>query len=157
MKPVQTFLDEYGESHKNKINKTIHWIFVPLIMFSIFGMLWQVQVPVETVPSWVNLATVSMLVVLGFYLRLSRPLFFGFIVVATLIILGNYYLAEALASKWLHLAVSAGIFFVSWVFQFIGHEIEGKKPSFIKDLQFLLIGPAWLLHFIYRKLGVPYQ
>lgn len=157
MKPVQAFLDEYGESHKNKVNKTIHWIFVPLIMFSIFGILWQVQIPVESVPSWVNLATLAMAVVLGFYLRLSRPLFFGFMFIAAAIIAGNYALAELFDNKLIHLAVSAGIFVVSWVFQFIGHEIEGAKPSFFKDMQFFLIGPAWLLHFVYRKLGVPYQ
>jgi uncharacterized membrane protein YGL010W len=49
------------------------------------------------------------------------------------------------------------IFVVAWIFQFIGHKIEGKKPSFFKDLQFLLIGPIWLLHFIFKKVGLPYQ
>jgi len=48
------------------------------------------------------------------------------------------------------------IFLVAWVGQFYGHRIEGKKPSFLKDLQFLMIGPAWLLHFIYRKAGIRY-
>ena len=48
------------------------------------------------------------------------------------------------------------IFIISWILQFIGHKIEGKKPSFIKDIQFLLIGPAWLLGYIYRKQGIKY-
>ena len=48
------------------------------------------------------------------------------------------------------------LFVAAWVFQFAGHEVEGRKPSFFKDLQFLLIGPAWLMHFIYRRLGIPY-
>ena len=48
------------------------------------------------------------------------------------------------------------IFVITWIFQFIGHKIEGKKPSFLKDLQFLLIGPIWLLHFILKKIGIPY-
>ena len=47
------------------------------------------------------------------------------------------------------------LFAVAWVGQFVGHQIEGKKPSFLKDLQFLLVGPAWLLHFVYRKVGLP--
>ncbi len=46
---------------------------------------------------------------------------------------------------------------MAWVFQFIGHKIEGKKPSFFEDLQFLLVGPAWLLQFVYQKLGVPVE
>jgi uncharacterized membrane protein YGL010W len=48
-----------------------------------------------------------------------------------------------------------GLFAAAWVGQFKGHQIEGKKPSFLKDLQFLLVGPAWLLHFVYRKAGLP--
>jgi uncharacterized membrane protein YGL010W len=52
--------------------------------------------------------------------------------------------------------VSIIIFAVAWIGQFYGHKVEGKKPSFFKDLQFLLIGPAWLMHFIYKRLGIPY-
>ena len=52
--------------------------------------------------------------------------------------------------------ISIGVFVAAWIGQFYGHKVEGKKPSFFKDLQFLLIGPAWLLHFVYRKLGIPY-
>ncbi len=52
--------------------------------------------------------------------------------------------------------ISLAIFFVAWVGQFYGHKVEGKKPSFFKDIQFLLIGPAWLMHFIYKRLGIPY-
>ena len=52
--------------------------------------------------------------------------------------------------------VFLSVFVLSWIFQFIGHKIEGKKPSFLKDLQFLLVGPAWLLHFILKKLGIRY-
>ena len=46
------------------------------------------------------------------------------------------------------------IFTLAWIGQFIGHKIEGQKPSFFEDFKFLLIGPAWLLSFIYKKLGV---
>jgi uncharacterized membrane protein YGL010W len=52
--------------------------------------------------------------------------------------------------------ISLIIFFVAWIGQFYGHKVEGKKPSFLKDIQFLLIGPAWLMHFIYKRLGIPY-
>ena len=54
------------------------------------------------------------------------------------------------------LIVSLTMFFIAWILQFIGHKIEGKKPSFIKDIQFLLIGPAWLLGFIYKKIGIKF-
>lgn len=48
------------------------------------------------------------------------------------------------------------LFIITWILQFVGHKIEGKKPSFLKDLQFLLIGPIWLLSFILKKLGIRY-
>jgi uncharacterized membrane protein YGL010W len=54
------------------------------------------------------------------------------------------------------LITSVAIFIIAWIGQFYGHKVEGKKPSFLKDVQFLLIGPAWLLHFIYRKWNIPY-
>jgi uncharacterized membrane protein YGL010W len=49
-----------------------------------------------------------------------------------------------------------GLFVLAWIGQFIGHQIEGHKPSFLKDVVFLLIGPAWLMHFIYKKLDIAY-
>jgi uncharacterized membrane protein YGL010W len=52
--------------------------------------------------------------------------------------------------------ISLGIFVIAWIVQFYGHKIEGKKPSFLKDVQFLMIGPAWLMHFIYKKIGIGY-
>ncbi|WP_291074819.1 MULTISPECIES: Mpo1-like protein [unclassified Empedobacter] len=48
------------------------------------------------------------------------------------------------------------VFIITWLLQFVGHKIEGKKPSFLKDLQFLLVGPIWLLGFILRKVGIKY-
>ena len=48
------------------------------------------------------------------------------------------------------------LFVLAWLGQFYGHKIEGKKPSFLKDIQFLMIGPAWLMSFIYQKLGVKF-
>jgi uncharacterized membrane protein YGL010W len=70
---------------------------------------------------------------------------------------GNYALLEVLGRHSGQMAlVSLGIFVVAWIGQFIGHKIEGKKPSFLEDVQFLLVGPAWLLHFIYKRVGISY-
>jgi uncharacterized membrane protein YGL010W len=54
------------------------------------------------------------------------------------------------------LPLSIAIFVVAWIGQFIGHKIEGKKPSFFDDLRFLLIGPLFVLGFLYRRLNVAY-
>lgn len=156
MRKVDQLLAEYGESHQNKTNKLIHWICVPSIFFVIVGLLWSIPTPsyFEQFNFPVNFGTLSLLFVLVYYRTLSSSLTLGMIVVAAGITAGNYYLDKmGTPPLWL---ISTVVFVIAWIFQFIGHGIEGKKPSFIKDLQFLLIGPLWLLHFIYKKLNIPF-
>lgn len=159
MKSVDQWLNEYGESHKNKTNKIIHWICIPLIVFSLVGLLWIIPTPEAfNVSPYLNWATIVLAAALLFYIRLSIPLFIGFVIISALMVLGNAALYEALSQSWMaHLIVSVAIFVIAWIGQFIGHNIEGKKPSFFKDLQFLLIGPAWLLHFLLKSMGLPYK
>jgi uncharacterized membrane protein YGL010W len=154
MRTMQQWLDEYGESHRHPHNKTIHWICVPAILFSLLGLLWLVPVPyfAATIGFWFNWATLLMALAIAYYLILSPALALGMAVIA---------LVMFAAVRWLEVTVTfplwmlfVGIFVIAWIGQFIGHEIEGKKPSFFKDLQFLLIGPAWLLADLYRQLGL---
>jgi uncharacterized membrane protein YGL010W len=159
MKTIDQWLEEYGESHRNKTNKLIHWICVPTIMFTVLGFFVAVPrgelfrwAPVETefVANWGGV----ILVLAGiFYLRLSVTMFLGMTTIALAMLYGAHELAKHV-NLW---QVCLLVFVVAWIFQFIGHKIEGKKPSFFQDLQFLLIGPAWLLGFVYRKLGVRYS
>ena len=152
MKTIDQWLNEYGESHVNKTNKAIHWICIPLIMFSLVGLLWNIPVPdaFNQVPHFgarhlINWGTIFISLALIFYIRLSVPLFFGFVLIVAAIVLGNYEVYKAFGGNGLyHVLFSIAVFAGAWVGQFIGHNIEGKKPSFFKDLQFLLIGPAWL-------------
>ncbi|PJZ51745.1 DUF962 domain-containing protein [Leptospira adleri] len=163
MKPIEQWLTEYADSHQNKINKRIHWIMVPTIMFTLLGMLWSI--PSGSIQSFLpeslgqarlflNWATIFALVTGIFYLRLSIPMFIGMMLMVVVMLSGIYYIALSGVSTLISLSV--GVFIVAWVFQFIGHKIEGKKPSFFKDLQFLLIGPAWCLSYFYKKIGISY-
>jgi uncharacterized membrane protein YGL010W len=159
MRKIDQLLLEYGESHQNATNKMVHWICVPAIMFSLIGMLWSIPhqflVDVLGTPlaGFANFGVLFLLLATIYYLRLSFSLFLGMLVIASLMAIGNRALYHASDSMFL---ASLLIFAAAWVGQFIGHKIEGKKPSFLKDVQFLLIGPAWLLHFIYKKSGIPY-
>lgn len=160
MRTTEQWLVEYGESHQNDTNKLIHWICVPLIMFSLIGLLWSIPVKnlqelfPESIAFFVNWGTLFLVLALLFYLRLSFAMFLGMFLIATLMVAGIYLLQRHLSLPlW---AVSLVIFAGAWVGQFFGHKIEGKKPSFLKDLQFLLIGPAWLLSFIFKKMGISY-
>jgi len=151
MKTMQNWLDEYGVSHQNAFNKRMHWICVPAIFFSIIGLLTEVQLGSSPYFSVATLLTVGGLL---FYLRLSRPLFLGMLMWSAFCLWGNVWLAEQLPiALW---QFSLAVFGLAWIGQFYGHHVEGKKPSFLKDLQFLLIGPAWLMHFIYRRMGWTY-
>lgn len=160
MKTIDQWLTEYGESHQNKTNKLIHWVCVPAILFTVLGLL--ASIPTVNLFNWVptqlsvvaNWAGVVLVLASLFYLRLSFAMFLGMALISVAMLFGVREIEKIpLAPLWLTCLV---IFVVAWIGQFIGHKIEGKKPSFFKDLQFLLIGPAWLLGFIYRKLGVKY-
>lgn len=150
---IDWFLEKYGESHQNATNKFIHWICVPAIMFSLFGLLYSIPFFTER-GLYANWSAIVLVLALLYYLSLSLPMFFGFIFIGSAMVLGNHALAGVVGDNLAY--VSLGIFVVAWIGQFIGHKIEGKKPSFFEDLQFLLIGPAWLLHFIFKKLGISY-
>jgi uncharacterized membrane protein YGL010W len=159
MRKIDQLFAEYGESHQNATNKTIHWICVPLIFFSIVGLV--ASIPSNAVQSvlgegnpYANWAAVGLIVVLIYYVSLSIPLSIGMMLFGALcLIVVNLIARTAAIPLW---AVSLIIFFVAWIGQFYGHKVEGTKPTFFKDIQFLLIGPAWLMHFIYKRLGIPY-
>lgn len=153
-RPIQQLFDEYGESHRNPTNVAVHWIAVPLIYFSIFGLLYGI--PALHLPYWGRLTVVSvvLLAVVLFYLRHSLSLALGMGLFTVLCIWAAKVLDAQMA--WPLWAISIGIFVLAWIAQFIGHGVEGRKPSFLKDLQFLLIGPAWLLSKAYRNLRIPY-
>lgn len=159
MRKIDMLFAEYAESHQNSTNKTIHWICVPLIFFSIVGLVASIPSrPVQLVLGdgnpYANWAAVVLILVLIYYVSLSIPLSLGMMLFGALCLwVANLIVQSISTPLWV---VSLIIFFVAWIGQFYGHKIEGKKPSFLKDIQFLLIGPAWLMHFIYKRLGIPY-
>lgn len=153
MKTMQDWLDAYAESHQNKTNKAIHFICVPLIVFSVVGLFMSIPngilieltgVQSNTIANW---AVVTLIPIMFFYLRLSVKMGILILAFLNLCILGNAQIAE-LMPLW---QASLGIFTVAWIGQFYGHQLEGAKPSFFDDLKFLLIGPAWILDDIFFK------
>jgi uncharacterized membrane protein YGL010W len=142
MRAIDQLLGEYSESHRNPVNKRIHWICVPLIMFSTLGLLWWVH-------PYAALALIAFSIV--WYLRLSVRLALGMALFSAVMVATFWYAPR----DWL-LWVSAGVWIAAWVAQFIGHEIEGKKPSFFRDVFFLLVGPLWILSALYRRWHLSY-
>ena len=140
---MQQLLNEYAESHQHKTNKLIHYICVPLIFWSISAMLWVVKIPYAE-----NLAVVMTALISLYYLAKDLVIAIEMIIFSILCLALNAYLEKV----GIPLLISAVIvFIIAWIFQFIGHNIEGKKPSFFKDLQFLLVGPAWIIQQIFKQ------
>lgn len=159
MSKIDQLLSEYGESHQNHTNKMIHWICVPLIFFSVVGFLWSIPSGMlndlfNSTNPYLNWATLALVLVFVYYLSLSFSLSVGMLLFGALcLFLWNQIESITAYPVW---GIALVIFVLAWIGQFYGHKVEGKKPSFFKDLQFLLIGPAWLMHFIYRKAGISY-
>ena len=151
MKNAQEYFDEYAISHQDETNQAIHYICVPLIFFSVIGLLMSIPASfLESTfglynPLLENWAVVIGVIISFFYLKLGFWYFVEMIFVMLLCIIGNFWIAN----NFNLLYASIIIFVLAWIGQFYGHKVEGAKPSFLKDLEFLLIGPLWVI----QKLG----
>lgn len=156
MRSIDSLLEEYGESHQHLVNKTIHWIAVPAIVWTVIALLWSIPFPFESGIDFmpVNWAVLVLLAAQVYWFRLSLNLGAG-LLIYNLFMIQLTVLMPQLTTRPLW-QVALAVFVVAWILQFIGHAIEGKRPSFFRDVQFLLIGPAWLMAFIYRALGIRY-
>ena len=161
-RPVDVYFDKYAESHQNSTNELIHWICVPLIVFSLFGLVWSIPFPqlgfLGKYNGFVNWASFLIAFAVYYYYRLSPVLSYAMLLIimmfsACIVGLEKLHNLNGWPPMW---QVCLIIFVIAWIGQFIGHKIEGKKPSFLDDVKFLLIGPIWLLHFIFKKAGIRY-
>ncbi|MGZ3835190.1 MAG: Mpo1 family 2-hydroxy fatty acid dioxygenase [Mucilaginibacter sp.] len=160
-RPVDIYFAKYSESHQNPTNKLVHWICVPLIVFSLFGLLWAIPFPnlkfLGSYNGYFNWASFFIAFSIYYYYKLSPILSYFMLLIVMGFSLGIIELQDwqraGGPALWL---VCLVIFVFAWIGQFIGHNIEGKKPSFMDDIKFLLIGPIWLLHFILKKYSIRY-
>lgn len=139
---IDALLATYSDSHRNPTNEIIHCICVPVIVFTLLGLIWTIH----------PLAAVGVsLAALAYYLSLSTAFALGMLLMSAAM-LGLLFLLPPATI----LPLSLTVFVLAWIGQFIGHRIEGKKPSFFDDLRFLLIGPLFVLGFLYRRLHLRY-
>ena len=138
---VDRLFEQYGEYHRHPTNKAIHWVCVPLIVWSVLGLVWSLS-PLA--------AYTAIAAALVFYGWLSLRLAAGMLLVLLLML---WPLTLLGSSAWL---VCVAVFVAAWIGQFIGHVFEGRRPAFLEDVRSFLVAPAWLLAFVYRRLGVAY-
>lgn len=153
---IDQWLNQYSLYHQNTLNKKIHYICVPLIVFSILGLLWSIPVLPQIAQwgPWFNTATAVVILSSIYYTHLSPSLAIGMVIMASISIFILNYTEQWIGLKSWQWAIP--LFILAWVGQFIGHHIEGKRPAFANDLQFLLIGPLWILADLYRRVGIIY-
>ncbi|MET3112545.1 putative membrane protein YGL010W [Pedobacter sp. CG_S7] len=158
---VDILFDKYAESHQNSTNEMIHWICVPLIVFSILGLAWSIPFPylsfLGKYNGYVNWASFLLAFSIYYYYKLSPVMSYLMLLIVFAMSILVVQLEKVEMAGGPAVWVVCGIIFVlSWIGQIVGHKIEGKKPSFLDDVKFLLIGPIWLLHFICNKIGLRY-
>lgn len=136
---VDQLLAHYEESHRNPKNELIHFIAIPLIMLSLVGMMFALH-------PYVAYAFIAASMV--YYLRLSL------VFLVTMVLWSLLTVALVFAMGSLVLELSVAIFVGAWILQFIGHKLEGKKPSFFEDIQYLWVGPLFVLSKLFNKLGL---
>lgn len=141
-RPIDRFISRYSESHLHPLNEAIHCVCVPAIVFALLGMVWSLH-------PWA--AVLVSLASLAYYLWLSRPFALGMLLMSLAMLWG----LSAIPPEQLFF-VALAVFVLGWIGQFVGHKIEGKKPSFFDDLRYLLIGPLFVLAVLYRRLGIVY-
>lgn len=144
------WIERYEAFHQHPINQRLHWVCIPLIVMSLIGLLWCVRLPIPATETWYPAPNLAMVVILSaslYYLRLSFSVLMGMLFWSLL----SCAVALSLDASPLSLFRSSlAVFVLSWLGQFLGHRIEGRKPAFIEDLQFLLISPAWLMSWLHQ-------
>ena len=153
MRKIEALLQEYGESHTNRVNVWIHVLAVPSIYFVTIGLLWSIPLPEFLAFFDVTWAHVLAIPVLWYYFKLSGPIGAAMTLMTIVVFLGIKLLVLLGISVW---KFSLILFVLMWILQFVGHHIEGKKPSFFKDLQFLLVGPAWWWVHWLKRMNIQY-
>jgi uncharacterized membrane protein YGL010W len=138
---MEDYLIEYGKSHQNNVNKLIHKVCVPIIMLTIIMLL-------DSIPFLFPLSWILVIFSLVFYIVKKTPLK----LLILIIIQGICFLIISFKTSmpWRFYAGSI-LFSLAWIFQFIGHNIEGKRPSFLRDMFYLLIGPIWVYSDLLKK------
>ena len=139
MSVLTRLLESYEKNHQNPINEAIHIIAIPLIMFSILGV---------TAAFDIFLEYILVGIVLFYYLKLSK------IAALLMLVWLLIYLGLVALLKPYIIEISILLFAFGWILQFLGHFIEGKRPSFFEDLRYFLIGPLFVVQKVISKFGI---
>jgi len=137
MRTIESMFADYAEHHRTPGNKAFHRLGIPMIMFSLLGLLATIGISAPSpVPLDLGVALIAAATI--FYLVLEWRLAIPMAVISVLFYLG---------ARMLPLALLWTLFVAGWIFQFIGHSVyEKRNPAFFNNLVHLLVGPLWILN-----------
>lgn len=157
MREIDRLMDHYSDSHQNKANILIHAIAVPSIYLVTIGLIWSI--PTFSLMADMNVTWAHVLIIptLMYYFKLSGPIGAAMTILSLVVFMFLGWLETSLVgtgySVWQFCLL---LFVIMWILQFVGHKIEGKKPSFFEDLRYLLVGPAWWWKHWLKRLNISY-
>jgi uncharacterized membrane protein YGL010W len=142
MSSATDLMTQYAAYHRDRRNIATHFVGIPMIVLAVQALLAR---PSFDVAGWplTPAALVWASSTLWYVTRGNLALGLATSAVNLLLTLAALPIAQFETGAWL--AWSLGVFFVGWVFQFIGHYYEGRKPAFFDDLRGLLIGPMFVV------------
>lgn len=141
MKSLVDQLSNYAAYHRDRRNIRTHFIGIPMIVVAVAILLAR---PSFAVGDWfISPALIAVIALALYYLKLDLRYGIAMTVflAISLAIAGEF--TEVDLTTWLIAGI--GLFVVGWVFQFIGHHYEGRKPAFLDDIMGLAIGPLFVL------------
>ena len=154
MSDTDRWLSDYGDSHSDIRNPGIYWLSVPLLVLGTVGILWSLPIPGEfaRISPVLNWGSVFLMAAVVYYFIISIPLAIGMLPFVVGITGVQLWLEE---SSWSLLGISSGVLAISVAGLYLGHYKKGGFRAVLRDIQLMMIGPAWLLANLYRRLGIP--
>lgn len=149
MKTITEHLAGYAAYHRDRRNIMTHLVGIPLIVVAIEILLSR--------PTWfiadfmLSPAIIVSAIAALFYLKLDVALGILMTLLLSLSVWLGSHVAMLETALWLSWGI--GLFVVGWIFQFIGHYFEGRKPAFVDDIMGLAIGPLFVVAEVVFMLG----
>jgi uncharacterized membrane protein YGL010W len=154
MGETEDWLSRYAESHAELSSPLVYWVAVPLVVLGTVGLLWSLPVPDEfyAISPLVNWGSLFLMAATVYYFIISVPLAIGML---------PFVIGLALIQSWLEAtqrspARVATILLIAGIIGLLLSRRRGRTAKLVfQDLQLMMIGPAWLLSVLYRRMGIP--
>ena len=155
MTDTDHWLARYRDNHQNLCWPWLFGMAVPAVILGTVGMLWNLPVPEEftAISPLLNWGSTFLMAAAIYYFILSLPLAIG--LMPMMVGVGFFHLWLQ-RSDWPAFAASAGLLVAGICGLWVGHGSNERLRAMTEDLQTVMIGPAWLLSVIYRRLGIPF-